>query len=42
MKLWLFLPLTYLFTFSQVPMLMRHGLDVGEAEEVVSNEPPTG
>ncbi|KLE35318.1 inner membrane-spanning protein YciB [Aurantiacibacter luteus] len=42
MKLWLFLPLTFLFTFSQVPMLMRHGLDVGETEEVVKNEPPTG
>lgn len=46
MKLWLFLPLTFLFTFSQVPMLMRHGLDVGDTEEAaekaLKNEPPTG
>ena len=46
MKLWLFLPLTFLFTFTQVPMLMRYGLAVGEeeeaAEEAVKNEPPTG
>ena len=25
-KLWLFLPLSFLFTFTQVPMLLRHGL----------------
>ncbi len=45
MKLWLFLPLTFLFTFTQVPMLMRHGLALGEeeaVEEAVKNEPPTG
>ncbi|MBA4163919.1 MAG: intracellular septation protein A [Erythrobacter sp.] len=30
-KIWVFLPLTFLFTFSQIPMLMRHGLKV-EAE----------
>lgn len=41
-KLWLFLPLTFLFTFTQVPMLMRHGLDVGEQEEVVEDAPPPG
>ncbi|KLI63110.1 inner membrane-spanning protein YciB [Aurantiacibacter marinus] len=45
-KLWLFLPLTFLFTFTQVPMLMRHGLALGEEddaiEEAVKNEPPTG
>lgn len=44
-KLWLFLPLTFIFTFTQVPMLMRHGLDVGEeekaVEDAVKNEPPT-
>ncbi|PZO71874.1 MAG: intracellular septation protein A [Pelagerythrobacter marensis] len=41
-KLWLFLPLTFLFTFTQIPMLMRHGLALGEEDEVVKNEPPTG
>ncbi|RPF72490.1 inner membrane-spanning protein YciB [Aurantiacibacter spongiae] len=42
MKLWLFLPLTFLFTFTQVPMLMRHGLAVEEKEEVVEDTPPPG
>ncbi|MFM7403478.1 MAG: inner membrane-spanning protein YciB [Erythrobacter sp.] len=28
-KIWVFLPLTFLFTFSQIPMLMKHGLDLG-------------
>ena len=27
-KLWVFLPLTFLFTFIQIPMLLRHGLGV--------------
>lgn len=40
-KLWLFLPLTFLFTFTQVPMLMRHGLAVGEEEEVLQDPPRT-
>lgn len=40
-KFWVFLPLTFLFTFSQIPMLMRHGLDVGEETDAVKNEPPT-
>lgn len=29
-KLWVFMPLTFLFTFTQIPMLLKHGLDVGE------------
>jgi intracellular septation protein len=29
-KLWVFLPLTFLFTFSQIPLLMKHGLAMGE------------
>ncbi len=41
MKLWLFLPLTFLFTFSQVPMLMRHGLSFEDADEVVKDPPRT-
>ncbi len=32
-KLWVFLPLTFLFTFSQIPMLLKHGLDVGRGDE---------
>lgn len=32
-KLWVFIPLSFLFTFSQIPMLMKHGLgDDGEKE----------
>lgn len=32
-KLWVFLPLTFLFTFSQIPLLMRHGMSLeGKAE----------
>ena len=41
MKLWLFLPLTFLFTFSQVPMLMKHGLSV-EDNTVSDDAPPPG
>ncbi|MCB2067215.1 MAG: septation protein IspZ [Erythrobacter sp.] len=41
LKLWLFLPLTFLFTFTQVPMLLRHGLSVEDEAEVVKDEPPT-
>lgn len=40
-KLWLFLPLTFLFTFTQVPMLMRHGLSVEDKEEVLQDPPRT-
>ncbi|WP_298333168.1 inner membrane-spanning protein YciB [uncultured Erythrobacter sp.] len=32
-KLWVFLPLTFLFTFTQLPMLLKHGLDVGQNED---------
>ncbi|MEM1050556.1 MAG: inner membrane-spanning protein YciB [Pseudomonadota bacterium] len=31
-KLWVFLPLTFLFTFTQLPMLLKHGLDAGQDE----------
>ena len=41
-KLWLFLPLTFLFTFTQLPMLLRHGLTVEGAEEEKTTPPPTG
>lgn len=32
-KLWVFMPLSFLFTFTQIPMLLKHGLDVGGDEE---------
>jgi intracellular septation protein len=35
-KLWFFLPVTFLFALANVPMLMRHGMQLGEA----SDEPP--
>lgn len=38
-KLYAFLPLSFLFTFAHIPMLMRHGLGSDAAEEVVSNPP---
>jgi intracellular septation protein len=41
-KVWVFLPLTFLFTFSQIPMLLRHGLSFEEQEEPIKNEPPAG
>ncbi len=41
-KLGVFLPLSFLFTLSQIPMLLRHGLSLEDAEEVVQDEPPTG
>lgn len=41
-KFWVFMPLTFLFTFSQIPMLLKHGLAVEEKEEVLKEEPPTG
>ncbi len=39
-KLWVFLPLTFLFTFAQIPMLMRNGMSEDEAEEALSEIPP--
>lgn len=41
-KLWVFMPLSFLFTFSQIPMLMRHGLAVEEQDKPLKDEPPTG
>lgn len=41
-KLWVFLPATFLFTFSQIPMLLRHGLAVEDATKATSEQPPTG
>lgn len=41
-KLWVFLPLSFLFTFTQIPMLLRHGLALDDAEEPLVQQPPTG
>ena len=41
-KLWVFLPLTFLFTFTQIPMLLKHGLSLEDQDEVLKDEPPTG
>ena len=40
-KFWVFLPLTFLFTFSQIPMLLKHGLSFEDRDEPLKNEPPT-
>ncbi|MGQ7828784.1 inner membrane-spanning protein YciB [Altererythrobacter sp. Z27] len=39
-KLWVFLPLTFLFTFSQIPMLLKHGLTIEGVDEETRNPPP--
>ncbi|MCB2088049.1 MAG: inner membrane-spanning protein YciB [Sphingomonadaceae bacterium] len=41
-KIWVFLPVSFLFTFSQIPMLLKHGLAVEDEAEVLKDEPPTG
>jgi intracellular septation protein len=38
-KLWVFLPATFLFTFSQIPMLMRHGMALEEKKDVLEHTP---
>lgn len=40
-KLWVFMPLTFLFTFTQIPMLLRHGLALDDRDEVLKDQPPT-
>ena len=41
-KIWVFLPLTFLFTFSQIPMLLKHGLSLDDTDEGLKDEPPVG
>jgi intracellular septation protein len=38
-KLWLFLPLTFLFTFVQIPMLLRHGMAEPATNDVMTDPP---
>ena len=40
-KLWVFLPLTFLFTFTQLPMLMKHGLALGDEEASEGEDAPS-
>lgn len=40
-KLWVFMPLSFLFTFTQIPMLLRHGLSFEDRDEVLQDQPPT-
>ena len=36
------MPLSFLFTFTQLPMLLRHGLAIEDKDEVMKDQPPTG
>lgn len=38
-KLWVFTTLSFLFTFSQVPMVLRHGLGQEAKDEVLTHPP---
>lgn len=40
-KLWVFMPLSFLFTFTQLPMLLRNGLSTQGQEEETATPPPT-
>jgi len=39
-KLWVFLPLSFLFTFTQLPMMMLEGLGKEDKDEAVTEHPP--
>ncbi len=41
-KLWVFMPLSFLFTFSQIPMLLKHGLALEDKDAPLKQQPPTG
>ncbi|WP_374531741.1 inner membrane-spanning protein YciB [Novosphingobium sp.] len=38
-KLWLFMPLTFLFTFAHIPMLLKHGMSESAEAEVITDPP---
>lgn len=38
-KLYVFLPLSFLFTFAHMPMLLRHGLGSQSTDEVITHPP---
>ena len=37
--LWLFTGLSFLFTFSQIPMVLRHGMGEDAKDELIENPP---
>lgn len=39
-KTWAFFILTFIFSASQIPMLLKHGLSLEDADNVVNEEPP--
>lgn len=41
-KIWIFMPLSFLFTFTQIPMLLRHGLASDGVKGEEAERPPTG
>ena len=41
-KTWVFLLLTFIFSASQIPMLLKHGLALEDADDAMKDEPPTG
>ena len=41
-KFWVFMPLSFLFTFTQIPMLLRHGLAIEDEKEAETEAPPPG
>lgn len=38
-KLYVFLPLSFVFTFAHMPMLLRHGMGADAEDEVITNPP---
>jgi intracellular septation protein len=38
-KLYVFLPLSFIFTFAHMPMLLRHGLGAEEKDDVITHPP---
>ena len=38
-KLWGFTTLSFIFTFAQLPMVLRHGLALDEKEEIITHPP---
>lgn len=39
-KLWVFLPLSFLFTVTQLPMMLREGMGKDDKDEAVTEHPP--
>ena len=39
LKLWIFLPASFVFTFAHMPMLLRHGLAAGAEDDALKNPP---